>query len=358
MFRFDMRRRYGATDTQPAADLVRYLQREGEFAPKQGKHVTERIRTSKDTAYHADLVGQPIVRHLPYWAQDNAGFFFKTASEYETRGPYAIAFQISLPRILSHAQQGALAEDIADALMADKPYLLVKHEPITRGEANPHIHILMGLRNEDGIAREEAQYFRRWNREEPERGGAQKDRFWNQRQTPRVVRQGITDLANFYLELTGTDERIDPRSLRKQGIERERLGWNNRGTLDPTTLAQEQRQAAAAWEQRKAYKEIDNIITIPREDYVYLVRQWTRNAPAGTALPTSSSDAVTAYHERERARLAQEAQALRQDIRTLETYVATVQRSRPRIAIGRGYDINLRIEDEYERDPQGRSLSR
>jgi MobA/MobL family len=362
MYRFHMRARSKSKDAQPAGDLVRYLQREGEFAPKEVERdvdVEYMARTSPDTAHHADLVGQPLVGNMPAWAHGDAGLFFVTASNEErVNGQYAIALQIALPRELTHEQHLALAQDFVDAVMHDKPYLLVKHEPVHNGQAQPHLHILMSPRRLDGIDRSAVEHFRRYNPAHPEQGGAQKDRFWNQRQAPHRLRQAFSDLANYHLEGAGADARIDPRSLRKQGIERERISWNNPTTIDAATRMKEQAQAAASWERRKAYKGLGDIQAIPREEYVLLVRQWTRTYEPGRAVPPSSAEDVAAHQARERERLAQEAQELQQNIRTLETYIATVQRSRVRPAIGRGYDINLRIEDEYERDPQDRSLSR
>src|SRR5262245_26409839 len=131
MFRVNMKPRYAAKDTQPAADLVRYLQRAGEFAPQERStdpDVAYMTRTREDTREHDDLVGKPVVQHLPRWAQNDASVYFKVASEQETRGPYAMAFQIALPRALSHEQQMAFAQDVIETLMPDKPVLMVKHE--------------------------------------------------------------------------------------------------------------------------------------------------------------------------------------------------------------------------------------
>ena len=307
MYRFDMkaRTRQGA---QGAGDLVRYLQREGEFAPKyveeRDRDVDYMTRVRPDTLAHDDLVGEPLVGNLPTWAQGDAGTYFVAASHYErANGQYAIALQIALPRELTHAQHMALAEDFVEAVMHDKPYLLVKHEPVHEGQAQPHLHILMSPRQVDGIERAEFHHFRRYNPDHPERGGAPKDRFWNQRQAPQKVREAFSDLANRQLELTGAEERIDPRSLRKRGIERERISWKNQVALDPATKAHEQTQAVASWEARKAHKGIDDIHAIPREEFVLLVRQWTREYALGKQLEPSPPEVVQAWLARERERL-------------------------------------------------------
>jgi hypothetical protein len=316
-------------------------------------------RTGKDTLHHDDLVGTPVVKNLPQWANGDVAYYFKTASEYEKRGPYAIAFQIALPRELTHEQHLNFAQDFADALMHNKAYLIVKHEPVKDGQPQPHLHVLMGLRNEDDIARKASKHFQRWNAAHPELGGAQKDRFWNQRQAPGLVRHAITDLGNFHMELAGIERRIDPRSLRKQGIERDRISWNNPATLDDSTIAREQAQAIESWTHRKAYKGISDVSTIPREEFVLLVRQWTREYAPGTALPRADPSEVAAYRARKIARLAQQqadiAVKIRLHTRHLHRLTPQPGRAPGEHARGGGYRVKLYEEERYERD-QGRGF--
>jgi hypothetical protein len=325
MYRFNMRPRT-RKDAQSGGDLVRYFQRQAEFAPHKDpamdKDVDYMTRQGTDTITHDDLRGEPLIGNLPAWAENDAGRFFAAANREErANGQYAIAFQIALPCELTHDQHMDLAQEFVDAVMHDKPYLVVKHEPVTNGQAQPHLHILMSPRTIDGTARTEQQHFRRWNPDHPEQGGAQKDRFWNQRQTPQKVREAFSDLANRALEMAGADERIDPRSLWKRGVDRERISWKNRVVLDPATKAREQRQAADAWAQRKAYKGLDDLAAISREEFVLLVRQWTRDYVKGKEVERSSREAVDTWYAREGAR--REAALV-----TLEAAHQTVQRAR------------------------------
>ena len=329
MYRFHMRARTNK-DTQGAADLVRYLRREGEFAPKstaRDADVDYMTRQSADTAHHDDLVGEPLVANLPAWAAGNAGTYFARASEQERmNGQYAIALQIALPCELSHEQQMRLAQDFLEATMPRNPYLVVKHEPVTDGQAQPHLHILVGPRLDDGIARSPEQHFRRYNPEHPARGGAPKDRFWNQRQAPRQLRMAFSDLANYHLERAGVIERIDPRKLQDRGITRSRIQWEKDETgahkilhrPSAATLAKEQAKAAATWEQRKLYKGLGTVHDIPREEMVLLVRQWTREYERGHQLPRVSTTEVIAWYEKEAQRVAQEQEALAHRLTQLE----------------------------------------
>lgn len=329
MYRFHMRARSAAKETQGAADLVRYLQREGEFAPKdrtEEREVASLTRSGADTAHYDDLVGPPVVGNLPSWAQNNAGTYFAAASRYErVNGQYAIALQIALPRELSHEQHMALARDFLDATMHDKPYLLVKHEPFRDGQPQPHLHIVVGPRIEDGIRRSVLQQFRRYNSQHPERGGAQKDRFWNQRQAPQRLREAFADLANSHLERAGVETRIDPRSLRKQGIERDRISWQTTDRPDATTRAREQQQAAVAWEQRKASKDLGDIRAMSREAFVLQVQQWTRDYEPGREVPRSSREVVRAYEHREARRLHREGQQQEREVARLARYAQRLE---------------------------------
>lgn len=333
MYRFHMRART-RKDAQGAGDLVRYLCREGEFAPKSSARdadVDYMTRQSLDTAEHDDLVGEPLVGNLPAWAEGNAGIYFAAASAHErVNGQYAIALQIALPRELSHAQHMRLTQDFLEATMPCNPYLVVKHEPVKDGQTQPHLHLLVGPRLEDGRARSPAQQFRRWNAAEPSAGGAQKDRFWNQRQAPHLLRLAFADLANYHLEQAGVSARIDPRSLRQQGIERDRISWHSEERPDEATRAKEQRTAVQAWEQRKVSKGLADIQGLPRKEMVRLVRGWTRDYARGQAIPLSSREGVRAYDARVQAHLREEAQALSAGIAHLTEHLAYVEREQRR----------------------------
>jgi MobA/MobL family. len=319
MYRFDMKPRYRTKGTQSAAEAVRYLCREGEFAPDvQAKEtdVAYLTRTRRDTVDRGDLVGAPIIGNLPGWAKGDAGVFFSVASREETlvrirkdgtreQAPYAWSMQIALPRELSHADQMRLAEDFVTVTMPDKPYLLVKHEPVRDGEAQPHVHILMSPRTMDGIERSEGQMFRRYNGKNPERGGARKERFWSQRYAPEVLRDTGAILANVYLEQAGVEERIDPRGLQKRGISRDRISWTNKVELDAATKRKEMVQAIAAWDTWKLTNDMTDIATQPREEVVRRVKGWMRAVEPRKAVERSSPDVVLSYLQTEEERLVQ-----------------------------------------------------
>src|SRR5882672_8474596 len=179
IMRFDIARRSRAQGSQSALNVVQYLTREGRYAVFPENDVRYMTRTSDATQERGDL-RHVEVGNLPSWAQGDAGVFFDAAYQYEgVNRTYATALQMALPRELSHEQHLALARDFVAVHLQGKPYLFVKHEPLAKdGGLQPHLHFLISERTQDGIDRPAAQFFKRYNRAMPERGGAQKDPWW------------------------------------------------------------------------------------------------------------------------------------------------------------------------------------
>ncbi|WP_272673702.1 MobA/MobL family protein, partial [Providencia sp. PROV031] len=89
----------------------------------------------------------------------------------------------------------------------------------------PHAHIMFSERLNDGIERDPQPYFKRANTKNPERGGAKKARF-GETPTERkefliAQRERWATLQNNHLERYQHPDRVDARSLKAQGIERE-----------------------------------------------------------------------------------------------------------------------------------------
>ena len=72
----------------------------------------------------------------------------------------------------------------------------------------------------DGIDRDPAQYFKRYNSKAPERGGCRKDSAGTEERL-QATRERWADVQNIYLERQGHAVRVDHRSLKEQGIDRE-----------------------------------------------------------------------------------------------------------------------------------------
>lgn len=289
--------------------LVRYLNRQEEFSPVR---YVERV-SDKTKDYNDFVCGDH--QHLPAWAQENPGVFFAAAQTHEGPNRY-FAFQVefSLPRELSYEQQMALRHDLMEATMPDLPAMWAMHnKQLDSGEMHPHIHVLFSARRVDGIERDPAQTFRRWDRHDPANGGCEKDLFWSKNHAPEQLRQAFADISNYHLERAHVEARVDPRALKRREIQRDAIGRGS-DRPDAATLAKEQRQAAQSWEQRKAYRGLADVHAIPREEMVLLVRQWTRQYERGQQLPRVSAAEVEAWEVRALRRVTQEVEALERQV--------------------------------------------
>ena len=157
--------------------------------------------------------------NMPAWAQDNPRYYWQAADAGErANGSLFREVQFALPQELSRRERLELAERFARELTTGAerlPYTLAVH----RGEdVNPHAHLLISERVHDGNERSAETWFRRFNRQAPERGGARKTRAL---QPPRglqshdwlaTTRGAWERQANEALERSGSQERIDRRS--------------------------------------------------------------------------------------------------------------------------------------------------
>ena len=166
--------------------------------------------------------------HMPAWAQDDPAAYWTAADENErANGSLFKDVEFALPKELSADERRALAVDFAAQLTdAEKlPYTLAIH----RGDGeNPHAHLMMSERANDGIERSADQWFKRANTKAPEKGGAKKSRTMMDKEWLPEVREKWEQMANLALEQAGRDERIDRRSLVEQRTEAHRDGDTKR----------------------------------------------------------------------------------------------------------------------------------
>ena len=116
---------------------------------------------------------------MPEWARDNPSHFWQAADQFErANGSTYRELEIALPRELTPEQRLELVQDFVRQEAGERhAWSFAIHNPkasIDGGE-QPHAHIMMSQRVNDGIERTPEQYFRRYNARYPERGGAKKD---------------------------------------------------------------------------------------------------------------------------------------------------------------------------------------
>ena len=188
-------------DSRSAREAATYILRTGDYARDHDEVVYEQ------SGHMPTFAGDPIT----YW---------KAADRHERRnGRLYQSIEYALPVELDDDGRRDLAVQFAHRLTATEklPYTFAIHEG--KGH-NPHCHLIISERRNDGIARSRRQWFRRFNAKEPEHGGARKSTSLRPREWLRETRRAWADLCNMALESAEHDDRIDHRTLVAQGIAR------------------------------------------------------------------------------------------------------------------------------------------
>ena len=195
---------------RPHAD---YIMRQGEYAMKHEQF--EKLEAIVDG-------------NMPTWAAGDPRSFFE-ASDANERANAKYSYremELSLPRELTPEQRLELVNDWCRQELPNYPFLYAIHNPrAIDGGDQPHAHLMFSERENDGIERDEAQFFKRANRKHPERGGARKTYNLEGSQAERrdrlkALRQRWQEHLNEYLLRVGIDARIDMRSYVDQGIDK------------------------------------------------------------------------------------------------------------------------------------------
>ncbi len=186
---------------QSARARAQYIAREG----KDGK--------DRDALAHSES------GHMPDWAQDDPRGYWAAADAHErVNGRLFVEVECALPKELNAAQQRALAHGFAAELTGQErlPYTMALRRG---GGENPHVRLMISERGLDGHDRDAERWFKRYNRKEPEKGGARKTRSIHGKEWLENIRRGWARAANRALEAAGRPERIDHRSLEAQRAE-------------------------------------------------------------------------------------------------------------------------------------------
>ena len=191
--------------------------------------------------------------NMPEWAKEDPRSYWEAADLHErVNGRLFREVEFALPRELSEGDQIELAREFASKLTRAGgerlPYTLAVHRG--KGE-NPHAHLMISERVNDGVERDAAQWFRRYNGKAPEKGGARKSMATRPKDWLEQTRKDWADHANQALARAGSRERITGASLEKQyrdaleaGDEREaeRLRYREPGVhIGPHNVARAER---------------------------------------------------------------------------------------------------------------------
>lgn len=189
---------------QSAAAKSDYIRREGKY-----------IRDPNEVLASGD-------GNMPNFAADHPALYWQAADDFErVNGRLFKEVEFSLPTELSLQQQQTLVDQFA-AELTDReclPFSYAIHKGVQDGVENPHCHLMISERRNDGIDREAGQWFKRFNRKEPERGGAEKTESLKPQQWLDQTRERWAQRANEALERHGHDGRIDHRSHADRELE-------------------------------------------------------------------------------------------------------------------------------------------
>ena len=179
---------------QSGAAKVAYVLREGKYARR----------------YDLVVSGHG---NLPAWAGGDPRSLFAAADLHErANGRLFLEIEVALPNELAETQQHELVRSIAAAVTAPGlPFTYAIHagRPKSSGEpANPHVHILISERVDDGVPRDAEQWFRRANSKRPELGGAAKHRGLKERSWVDDTRKLIAGLMNEHLDRARSPARV------------------------------------------------------------------------------------------------------------------------------------------------------
>ena len=158
--------------------------------------------------------------HMPSWAEGEPPAYWAAADRHErANGRLFKGVEVALPLALTEEEQRELAVGFAHHLTDGErlPYTLAIH---AGAGSNPHAHLLISERGNDGLERSPEQWFRRFNAAAPEKGGARKSRALQPKAWLEEARVAWAEQTNQALERAGHAVRIDHRSLEAQGIER------------------------------------------------------------------------------------------------------------------------------------------
>jgi hypothetical protein len=159
--------------------------------------------------------------NMPSWGADASGAYWSAADAHErANARLCKTIEFSLPVELTPEQRKELAVVFCRELVKTKdgplPYSFAVHD---KGDGNPHCHLIISERVNDGHARSPETWFRRAMKD-PIRGGARKTEKLKPRSWLADCREQWASRANAALACAGHDARMDHRSLVKQGIDR------------------------------------------------------------------------------------------------------------------------------------------
>ena len=185
----------------PVSAHARYLLREMPIE----EHLKHALRERPSEQQRNDLVASGSA-HLPAWAEGNAVTYWQAAQAYSRAGAViAKELEVSLPRELTQAENLQLIHAWLEKLPAF-PMTFAFHEPRARNgvDTQPHVHILVSPRPDDGRHPDPAVYFKR-----EDHGGVPAQQLWTKKGTMHQLHQDWERLLRSTLKDHGLEHTLD-----------------------------------------------------------------------------------------------------------------------------------------------------
>ncbi|MEJ6456228.1 MobA/MobL family protein [Fusobacterium nucleatum] len=157
--------------------------------------------------------------NIPEWAKSPYDFWEKYSQEDRVNSSYK-KIELSLQEELSFEENKKMLYEFIKKNVGDNYYYSVvihDKESNEKGIQNTHAHIMICKRLEDGIKRNPEQFFKRYNSNSPEKGGALTDnKYWGKKQTLINFREDWENIINKYFEKNNIKKKVSSKSLEKQ----------------------------------------------------------------------------------------------------------------------------------------------
>ena len=179
--------------------------------------------------------------NMPKWIDSPKEFWELADNNERVNGRTYREVRISLPEELTKEENIELLNQFLKENFSNHYYSVVIHNKETQPDfediekhQNIHAHIMFCPRVIDDIEREKpSNYFKKFNKKYPERGGALKDEKWNDVNTLLKLRKDWEILQNKHLEIHDIKVRVSCETLSKQRQEAlEKGDWDKYAQLN------------------------------------------------------------------------------------------------------------------------------
>lgn len=156
--------------------------------------------------------------NIPQFCNGDAMAFWEAADEKERKNGVLFRESVfSLPSRLSRESQLKIVREYQQRVFPGCPFSFGIHDKDRR---NPHCHLMISERPDDGIFRDGDKFFKRYNNENPEQGGTRKlDIASRGKDWLQDARKTLEEIVNRELKAAGLSERVSSASYEKmEGI--------------------------------------------------------------------------------------------------------------------------------------------